>query len=57
MKLCKQGILFFVVFVALTVVQRLIEGATFSTGHATATVVTGLIATGVFITLLRLMDK
>ena len=57
MKLCKQGVLFFLVFVALTVVQRLIEGVAFSTGHATSAVVTGLIATGVFISLLRLIDR
>jgi hypothetical protein len=53
----KVGIVFFVVFLGLSILQRLMEGVGFSIGNTMQTLVTGLLATVAFVVLIRLVGK
>ena len=57
MNLGKLGVVFFVVFVSLSILQRLVEGVGFSIGHTMQTLVTGVLATVAFVVLIRLVGK
>ena len=52
-----RGLVFFVAFVALSALQRMIEGAEFSAGYIQATLVVATIAAALFSILLRLTGE
>lgn len=55
MSTTKSGILFFIVFVALSAAQRAFEGHGLTT-NAVPSIVTALIATVIFVALVRLFN-
>lgn len=57
MRSSKVGLAFFLVFVGLSVAQRLFDGGPLSLGSLFATLLTGAIGTAVFMGILRFIGR
>ncbi|MBF6024572.1 hypothetical protein [Lysobacter niastensis] len=57
MSYTKIGLVFFFMYVVLSVVQRMLEGAELSTTIALSTVLIGMMATVMFVGVVRVVGK